>query len=138
MGLSVHAALDSPDQPTTPPFFYAQAGGRAAGFERGRVDHDRLLIRRLGGQTLEDRGKHAHLAPALPAIVERLRWALFLWRIAPAQPIAIDEGYPAQHESAIDARFTMAHGKNKVAAAPFTRHSASKVSYPPMFGQVSA
>lgn len=81
------------------------------GFEIGRVDHDGLLICRLSGQSFEEPGEHAHLAPALLAIVERLRWAVSLRRIAPSQPIAIDEDYPAKNAPIIDTRLPMAPRK---------------------------
>ncbi len=51
------------------------------------------------------------VAPPFPAIVEYLRRAIFLRRIAPAPAIATDEDYAAQNPPIIDARLAMALGK---------------------------
>ena len=67
------------------------------------IDHDRIVFGTFGGQAHHDPGEDAVVAPALPAVVEGLGRAVFLRRIAPAQPIAIDEDYTAQNAPIIDA-----------------------------------
>ena len=82
----------------------------------GRVDNRRL---RDGGQPSHRSGEDfpfvaasgpmafaAHLP--LSPITERLRRAIFLWRIALPQAIAVDEDHPARHPPVMDARFAFA------------------------------
>jgi len=82
-------------------------------FQIGRVDHDRLPIRGLGSQPLEDPGEHTHLAPPLPAVVERLGRPLPGRRITPPQAIATDEDYAAQHASIVNPWLAMALWKER-------------------------
>ena len=58
-------------------------------------DHDSLLFAVVSRQSHHHPGEDALVAPPLPTVVERLMGAVFLWRIPPAQPIAIDEDNPA-------------------------------------------
>ena len=81
------------------------------GFQISRIDHDRLLVSSFGGQAGHDTGEHTHPAPALPSVVEGLGRAVFTGRVTPAQAIAIEEDYAAQHTEIIDARLAMALGK---------------------------
>jgi len=55
--------------------------------------------------------KDALVAPAFPAIIKRLGRAIFLRRIAPPEPVAIDEDDAAQNASIINALATMALGE---------------------------
>lgn len=82
----------------------------------GRVDHYDPGLLRFGSQFGHDRGEHAHPAPPLPAVVERLRRAIGRRRVLPHQPIALDEDYPAQHPPVIDPR--PASGLRKERAQP--------------------
>ena len=66
-------------------------------FQIGRIHHVRLVLGPLGGQPSQDPSKDTVVAPALPAVVEDLRRAIFLRHIAPSQSLAIDEDYAAQH-----------------------------------------
>ena len=58
-----------------------------------------------------DAGLCPSVAPPVPAVVAGLGRAARLRRISPPQAIAIDEYYPTQYSSVIDARLTMAIGK---------------------------
>ena len=81
-------------------------------FKIGRVDHDRLALGSLRcRQAFHHADEDAFVAPPLPAIVERLRRAVFPRRIAPPQPIAVDEDDPAQNAPIINALAAMALGK---------------------------
>ncbi len=80
-------------------------------FQVGRVDRDGLLLGALGGQTFHDPSKDPHVAPTLPAVIERLRRSIFPGRVAPAQAIAIDEDYAAQDTPVVDAWLAMALGE---------------------------
>jgi len=93
------------------PLFRAQAASGAVRLEIGRVDHDRLVLGPFGGQPHHDPGEDPVVAPALPAVIQGLGRAVFLRRIAPPQPIAIDEDYSAEDAPIIDARAAMALGK---------------------------
>ena len=77
-------------------------------FQICRVDHDRLVLGVLGGQTDHDPGEDPVVAPSLPTIIKGLGWAVFLWGITPSQTIAIDENYTTQHTPVVDARLAMA------------------------------
>jgi hypothetical protein len=79
--------------------------------EIGRIDHHRLRNGGFGSQPVHHPGEHPLVTPPLPPVVETLRRAILLWRIAPPQAIAIDEDYPAQHTPVIDARLAMALGE---------------------------
>ena len=78
------------------------------------VDHDGLVLGALGGQADHDPGENAIFAPALPAVVEGLGRAIFLRRIAPPQPIAIDEDYAAEDAPVVNAGLAMALGKERL------------------------
>src|SRR3546814_4296195 len=94
------------------PLFYPQARRRAVRFKIGRVDHDRLALGSLRcRQAFHHADEDAFVAPPLPAIVERLRRAVFPRRIAPPQPIAVDEDDPAQNAPIINALAAIALGK---------------------------
>lgn len=77
----------------------------------GRVDHDRLLLAVLDGQTGHDLREGALVAPSLPAIVECLVRAVFRRRVTTAQPIPIDKYNPAQLTLVIDARLAVGLSK---------------------------
>lgn len=59
--------------------------------EIGRVDYDRLIFSAFGGQTDHDTSEDTVVAPAPPSVIKGLRRAVLLWRIIPAQAIAIYE-----------------------------------------------
>ena len=84
------------------------------GFQISCINHDRLLVSRLGGQPGHDAGEHTHPAPALPSVVEGLGRPVFPGRVTPAQAIAIDEDYAAQDAAIIDTRLAMALGKERL------------------------
>ena len=86
------------------PLFQAQAGGGAVRFEVGRVDHQRVCLAALIGQFEKLSSEDALLAPPLPTFVKRLQRAIGSGRIPPAQTIAIDEDYAAQHALVIHTR----------------------------------
>jgi hypothetical protein len=77
----------------------------------------------LGGQSHHDPGEDAPFAaalepmarsrspPALPAVVKGFRRAVFLRRVTPAQPVAIDENYAAEDTAIIDAGLARSSGK---------------------------
>ena len=75
--------------------------------EMGRVDHQRIRPAALVGQFQQHPGEDALVAPAFPAVVERLRRAIGRGRIAPAQAIAIDEDYPAKHALVVNTRLAV-------------------------------
>ena len=77
-------------------------------FQIGRVDHDRLVFGALGGQAHHNPGEDPVLAPAFPAVVERLGGPVFPRRVAPSQTIAVDEDYAAQNPPIIDTGLAMA------------------------------
>src|SRR5690606_21664807 len=87
---------------------------RAVCLEVGCVDHDRLVLGPLGSKADHDPGKDAVVAPALPAVVEGLGRTVFLWRVAPAQAIAIDEDYAAEDATIINTGLAMALGKERL------------------------
>ncbi len=57
-------------------------------------------------------GKDALIAPALPTIAECLEQPVFLRRIPPPQPIAMDEDNATQDPPIIDAGFTVGFRKD--------------------------
>ena len=73
----------------------------------GRIYHHGLIFAVLSGQSGHHPGEDALVALTFPAVVERLVRAVFLRRIAPAQTIAINENYPAQHSPVIYAGFAV-------------------------------
>ena len=97
--------------------------------EIGRVDHHRPRNGRLGGQALHHPGEDALVAPSLPTVVEGLRRAIFLGGISPPQAIAIDEDYATQDPSVIDARLTVALGKEGLQARHLRVRQPEKVAH---------
>lgn len=78
-------------------------------FEIGRVDHDRLAFGSLRRrQPFHHADEDAFVAPPLPAIIERLRRPILPRRIAPPQPVTIDEDNAAQNPPVIDTLAAMA------------------------------
>ena len=75
------------------------------------IDHHRLRGGGLRGQAFHHPGEDTFVAPALPSVVKGLRRAILLGRITPPQAIAIDEDNATQNATIIDARLTMALGK---------------------------
>lgn len=73
----------------------------------GCFDRHRLQNGRLSGDPFLHPGEDAFVAPPLPTAVEGLWRAILLRSIAPAQAIAIDKDYGAQHPSDIGARLAM-------------------------------
>lgn len=65
--------------------------------QMGRVDHQRIGAAALIGQFEKHPGKDTLLAPALPPAIKGLVRSVLRRRIAPAQAVAIDEDYAAQH-----------------------------------------
>ena len=63
----------------------------------GRVDHQRIGAAALIGQFEKHPGEDTLLAPALPPAIKGLVRSVLRRRIAPAQAVAIDEDYAAQH-----------------------------------------
>lgn len=80
------------------------------------IDHDCLVLAAFGGKTCHDPGEHPVVAPALPAVVERLRRTVFPGCITPSQAIAVDEDYAAKHAAIIDPRPAMALRKERLQA----------------------
>ena len=72
------------------------------GLEVGRVDHHGLLFAMLSGQACDDLRDDTFLAPRLPTAEESLVRAIGSRRIAPPQPIAVDEDNPARKTLIID------------------------------------
>ena len=79
--------------------------------EVGRVDHDGLRAGACGSQPLHHLEENTLLSPALPPVVQRLMRAVILRRIAPPQPVPIDENNAVQHPPVINPRFAMALGR---------------------------
>lgn len=98
-----------------------------------RVDHHRLRDGSLSGQAIHHPGEDPPVAPPLPSIVEGLRRAVFFRRIAPPQPIAIDKDYAAQHPPVIDARLTVALGKEGLQTGHLRVGQPEKVAHDPVF-----
>ena len=65
--------------------------------EVGCVNHQRVGAAALIGQFEKHSGEDTLVAPAFPTAVERFVWTVLCRRIAPAQAVAIDEYYTAQH-----------------------------------------
>ncbi len=103
MQLRVQLALRAPDQPSAPPpLLRRQARRRPVRLHMGRVDHHRLDVLRLRGDFRHDRGEHAHPAPPLPSVVERLRRAIGRRCVLLHQPIALNVEDPAQNPPVIN------------------------------------
>lgn len=98
-------------------------------FQIGRVDHDRLVFGALGGQAHHNPGEDPVLAPAFPAVVERLGGPVFPRRVAPSQTIAVDEDYAAQNTPVIDAGPAMALGKEGFEARHLRLAQPEKVAH---------
>lgn len=78
------------------------------GVQIGRVDHDRLALWPLRcRQALHHADEDAFVAPPLPAIIKRLCRAILPRRIAPPEPIAVDEDDPAQNPPVVNALAAM-------------------------------
>ena len=101
----------APDLASTLPFSGTQVGSPAMRFEIGCIDHDRLALGTLGSQTHHDPGEDPIVAPPLPTVIKRLRRTILFGRIAPSQPVAVDEDYAAEHTAIVGARLAMALGK---------------------------
>lgn len=95
-----------------------------------RVDHDDLLLAAFGGQPLHHPGEDPHVAPPLPAVVEGLGRAILPRRIAPSQPVAVDEDYPAQHSPVIDPRLPVAFGEERLQPLHLRVRQPEKVAHP--------
>ena len=98
------------------PLFHAQARRRAVCLEIGRIDHDRLVLGALSGQADHDPGEDPVVTLAPPTVVEGLDGPIFLRRITPPQPIAVDEDYAAENAAIIDAGLAMTLGKERLQA----------------------
>ena len=98
----------------------------------GRVYHHRLRNGRLGGQAFHHPGEDAFLAPALPTIIEGLRWTILLGRIAPPQAIAIDEDNAAENTPVIDARLAVALREKRLKAGHLRIRQPEKVAHDPV------
>jgi hypothetical protein len=105
----------------------------------GRVDHDDFLLTAFGGQPFHHPGEDPHVAPSLPAVVERLGRTILPWRIAPPQPIAVDEDYPAQHTPVIDPRLAVALRKERPQPLHLLVGQPEKVAHhhPRQFGSLN-
>ena len=88
----------------------ASMSGKGNCYDNAAVDR-RGFSRTSGVQAFHHPGEDALVPPPLPAVVRRLRRAIFLGRIAPPQAVAIDEYYPAQDMPVIDARLAVAFGE---------------------------
>jgi hypothetical protein len=77
----------------------------------GGIDHHSLLFAVFGSQTGHHPGEDAFVAPPLPAVVECLVWVIDRRRVAPLQPIAINENNAAQNTSIINAGLAVGLGK---------------------------
>jgi hypothetical protein len=93
------------------PGLHPQARCRAGCLQIGRVNHDGLRIDAYGRQPFHHVEESAHLALALPAIVERPVRPILLRRIPPSRPVKNDENDAAQHRPSINARVAATFGK---------------------------
>lgn len=75
------------------------------------INHYRLRNGRFGSRAIQHLGEDAFITPPFPAILKDLRWAVFLRRTTPPQPVAIEEYNAAKHTPIIDARLAVALGK---------------------------
>ncbi len=73
----------------------------------GGVNYHRAFFAVLGRQTSHHQREDAPITRPLPAVAERLVRVVLRRRVAPAQPIAVDEDNPAQHTPIIDARLAV-------------------------------
>lgn len=102
---------------------------------RAHIDHDRRRVHRFGRKPFDYLGEHPHLTPTFPAVVECVGPAVFLRCVAPAQPIAIDEYYPAQNATIIDPSAASVQRTSESApcvpyCAPLPSGSLSRVKHP--------
>lgn len=82
------------------------------GLEIGCINHDGLVFCSFRQrQAVHHLDKNALVAPAFPADIQRFRRAIFLRRIAPPEPVAIDENDADQHTPIIYTLAAMALGK---------------------------
>ena len=93
--------------------FYPQARCRAVRLQIGRIDHHRLWLGALRSKPFHHAREDACLAPAPPAVVQRLVRAIGAGRIAPAQAVTVDEHNAAQHPAIVNAWLAVAFGKNE-------------------------
>ena len=98
-------------------------------FQVSRIDHHRLRNSRLGGQAFHHPGEDTLVTPSLPSVVEGLWRAILLGGIAPSQPIAIDEDYAAQNAPVIDARHSVALGKERLKTGHLRVRQPEKVAH---------
>ncbi len=77
----------------------------------GRLDYHHFRNGGFGSQTIRHPSEDTFVAPPLPLTVEGLRRAVLLGRIALPKLIAIGKDYAAQYTPVIDARLTVALGK---------------------------
>ncbi|OAG71659.1 hypothetical protein A0J51_03154 [Gluconobacter japonicus] len=78
-----------------------------------RINHNRLRLGFRSRQAIHHPHENAHVAPTLPAIVERFVRTVFPGRITPAHTIAVHKNDAAQHTAVINARFAVALGKKR-------------------------
>ena len=71
------------------------------------INHQGVTLPPFCGKFSLNAGEDPQPAPAHPTIVKRLRRAIGIGRIPPAQPVATDEDYPAQHLPVVDPRLAM-------------------------------
>lgn len=90
----------------------------------GRVDHYDLGLGIHRRQPLYYAREHAPLAPALPPVVQGFVRARGPRRIAPAQPVAVDEHDAAQRPSVTHAMACRGSWERTAEAAPSARPSA--------------
>ena len=95
-------------------------------------DHHRLGNGCFGSQTIHNPGEDTFVTPPLPSVVEGFRRAVFLRRSASAQHIAIDEDYAAQHTPVINARLTVALGKEGLQTGHLRVAQPEKVAHNPV------
>jgi hypothetical protein len=100
--------------------------------EIGRVNHHRLRDGGLGGKPSHQPCENTLVAPPLPTVVEGLRRAIILRRIAPAQAIAIDEDYAAQYPPVIDPRLAVALGEKGLQTGHLRIGKPEKIAHDPV------
>ena len=93
------------------PLSIAKTGRPEVCFQVRDIDHHGLLFAVFAGQPGHDPRKNAPFAPPIPAIVQRLVYAVLLGRVPPPQAIVIDEDISASHAPIIDARLAVRPGE---------------------------
>jgi hypothetical protein len=85
-----------------------------------------------------DGGKHAHPAPPLSTVIERLRRTVGGRRVLPHQPMALYEDYPAQYRPVINPRFTTGLRKERRQALSlcFCQPEKKALMIHPQFGKM--